>query len=455
MLLEHALRSVTKANIPTYVGGVTSGFLGLLTGNTNVSISGTLTGGAASSPAENDVIIVVYSTGSVGNRNIAVVSPGYLLVGEKDYSNDTYDNNLVIYAKVAGATAEGNVVVGPTLSTTDGGVVAVHVWRNIDTNIIVEKVEQVSIIDTALLNPPSITPITSGAVILAGGGSGHIAGSLVYSTTTSPALSNFVQANSGNDTYDSTVAIGNAVWTSGAFDVGAFTLTTGTNATTYSNNSFALALKPQSTEVNEYPDYIDSTDIGGVGTSATVTKPTNTTSGDLIVIFVVVEQNTPLTVTPPSGFTTSNTYDGTGQVIWTLTKTAGGSEPADYTVSWLKSGAAVSLKYAVACVTLRNATTTGAVYGTVSEVNATSTPTAPALTLSAKGILFSLYAAKSSIAQVYPPSLCTKIEEVPSSANISFFLFYRKHLNVNSTGLLFVPDTTGDFVSQQSFFPRA
>lgn len=453
MLLPHALRALQKtaAVAPVYVGGRTASFVGSSGTNTDISLSGTLSGGVATSPAQDDVIVLVYSTGSVSNRSIKVNTAGYLLVGEKDYSNDTYDNNLVIYVKVAGAS-ETTVQVGPTLNANDAGAVAIHVWRNIDLDILVEKVEHATITNTALINPPSITPVTSGAIVIAGGGSGHIT-SLVYNT---PALlSNFIQTN-GADAYDTTVAIGSGTWTSGAFDVAQFTLSSGTDSTSYSNNSFAIALKPGPTVSSDYPTIVDATNDSGNNTSSTVTTPTGTASGDLVVIIITVEQNTPLVVTGPSGFATANSYDtGGGDVVkYIFTKTAGGSEPASYTISWTKSGVPDALPYSTCCVTLRNATTTGAVYGSTTETTSTN-PSASGLTISAKGLLIAYYAAKATATEVYPPSLCSFTEGNPNSVDISSFLYTRKQLNISSTALLMVASSTFTFYTQQIFFPRS
>lgn len=453
MLLPHALRALQKtaAVAPVYVGGRTASFVGSTGTNTNISLSGTLSGGVATSPAQDDVIVLVYSTGSTANRSIKVNTAGYLLVGEKDYSNDTYDNNLVIYVKTAGSS-ETTVQVGPTLNANDAGAVAIHVWRNIDLNILVEKVEQTSIVDTALINPPSITPVTSGAVVIAGGGSGHNT-SLVYNT---PALlSNFIQTN-GSDTNDTTVALGSGTWTSGAFDVAQFTLSSGTNANTYSNNSFSLALKPGPTVPSDYPTIVDATNDSGSNTSSTVTTPTGTASGDLVVIIITVAQNSPLVVTGPSGFATANSYDtGAGEVVkYIFTKTAGGSEPASYTISWTKSGIPESLQYSTCCITIRDATTTGAVYGATTETGATS-PSAAGLTITSKGLLIAYYAAKATATEVYPPSLCSFTEGTPNSADVSSFLYTRKQLNISSTALVMVASGSFTFYTQQVFFPRS
>jgi hypothetical protein len=451
MLLPHALRAVNKVTPPVYVGGVTQGFLGstLLAGYT-VSLT-SLTGGIASQPAEGDVIVVVFSTGSINNRRIRMLTSGYLLVGTKSYVNDTYDNNLLVAVKVAGAS-ETSVNTTASGSGNDSAAIAVQVWRDVDKDIIVEELAQASGTDTALINPPSITPITQKAVVLAGGGSGHIT-SLTYNTPSE--LSNFIQTNGLDDTYDTTVAVGSVSWNSGAVDVGAFSLSSGTDSTSYSYNSFAFALKPGPTQSSNYPTIVDATSAAGTNSTATVTKPTGTASGDLIVIIVVVAQNSPLVFTGPSGFSTADTYDGTALVKYVYTKVAGGSEPADYSVSWTKSGSPVSQAFSIACITLRDATTTGAVYGTNTEAT-TADPSASGLTLSSRGVLMAVYAssaASTAIAQFYSPSMCTLTESIETPSAI--FLYTRKQMAVNTTALSLSTLTNTTYVSQQLFFPRS
>lgn len=77
------------------------------------------------------------------------------------------------------------------------------------------------------------------------------------------------------------------------------------------------------------------TATGVASTSVTVTKPSGTVSGDYLLAFIWVESSP--TVTPPSGWnlelSQNETTHGSG-TGYVYSKTAGGSEPADYTWSW-------------------------------------------------------------------------------------------------------------------------
>lgn len=87
-------------------------------------------------------------------------------------------------------------------------------------------------------------------------------------------------------------------------------------------------------------------------TSLTVTKPTSTADGDLLVASFWYK-DTGRTITPPSGWTLQES-GGTNQTGTVYTKVAGGSEPADYT--WSVSGAAVVLHGSITRVTGHSAT---------------------------------------------------------------------------------------------------
>lgn len=79
----------------------------------------------------------------------------------------------------------------------------------------------------------------------------------------------------------------------------------------------------------------------GAASSVTVTKPTGTASGELMV--AIVNWNTNGTITPPSGWTEKNTVTAfSGGTTGLYYKVAGGSEPADYTWSFSNGNQRVS-----------------------------------------------------------------------------------------------------------------
>jgi hypothetical protein len=72
---------------------------------------------------------------------------------------------------------------------------------------------------------------------------------------------------------------------------------------------------------------------GGLGSPASITKPTGTAEGDLLLLHVRTQSD--VTPTAPSGFTliTNGSISGTSG-IYVYSKVAGASEPANYTVTF-------------------------------------------------------------------------------------------------------------------------
>ena len=73
------------------------------------------------------------------------------------------------------------------------------------------------------------------------------------------------------------------------------------------------------------------------GTTITVTKPSGTVDGDVLVALIVAESSTPgVTITPPAGWTavgSGGVPSGTNRIGGCWSRVAGGSEPANYTFS--------------------------------------------------------------------------------------------------------------------------
>lgn len=227
--------SAAAANIE-YVGGYTQGFVG---GTTNRTITLTsLTGGLASAPAAGDLVIVYFGTGATVDRNLVV--SGYTEVVEL-YSNDNYDTNLVVAYKFMGGTPDTNfVLTGGTLSSNDAGAVAIQVWRGVNQTTPLDVTETTATgTNSVLCNPPAITPVTEGAVIVSGGAGRPEVESGTYSSSD---LTAFLTAF-GSDINDVVIGLGYYVWTSGSFDPAQFTYSISDST----NNSWAavtLALRP-------------------------------------------------------------------------------------------------------------------------------------------------------------------------------------------------------------------
>lgn len=341
MLSRFASLAASAAPIE-YVGGTTAAITGNASSTTNVSLT-SLTGGIATSPAANDVVVVYYGTGSTTDRSIGVTTTGYVEAQEL-YSNDTNDTNLSVSYKVMGASPDTQVTVSATGSTADAGAVVIQVWRNVD-QVIPFDVGSTTATGTnsVLCNPPSITPTTVGAVIISGGAGAHTAGVRTFSSSD---LSNFASVGSNSST-DVTVGVGSKNWTSGAFNPAAFTFSTA-DSVSYSWAAVTLALTPvQSSQ--EPPFAIAEENAQATASSSLViNKPTGTREGDLMIA-VMNTGSSGQNWTPASGWT-EIADQGSKPGLGISYKVAGPSEGTSYTFT---ASAAVDVSGSI--VTFRNA----------------------------------------------------------------------------------------------------
>lgn len=225
-----------------YVGGQVAAVDGSTATNTTVTIA--LTGGIASTPAEGDFVLISYgidSTGNIAMTSGKLITADYSLVAET-YVLDGQASNAAFWRKFMGAVPDTTLVVGPTGATTWAGAVSIQVFRGVDptTPLDVAAVTATAA-NTVIVDPPSITPETSGAVIVVIGHGAH--------ATTAPALftasylSNFKTVLSYVGSRNATVGAGWVSWTSGAYNPAAWTFTS-SNSSQYSNSSITMALRP-------------------------------------------------------------------------------------------------------------------------------------------------------------------------------------------------------------------
>ena len=227
-----------------FVGGAS--YLGSDTSGTNVNIplNSGLTGGIESSVRTGDMVIVVHSVSSTTNSTLTIRDPSsvaYTLIGSELYSDDTYDTNLRVAYKFMGATPDASVSFSDNLGGTNGRIATAYVLRGVDstTPLDVAAVTATNT-NTGAVDPPSITPVTSGAAIVAFGAAAHNLGGVFFSFP-SGSLYSWI-ANSNNTSNDSSHGIAQYAWTSGAFNPAAWTLA-GTT-TTDSWASITVALRP-------------------------------------------------------------------------------------------------------------------------------------------------------------------------------------------------------------------
>lgn len=240
-MLSQKLLGATAAPAPAgniqYVGGHVEGFAGT-TSNVTIFIDDLL-GGLASAPAAGDLVIVYFGTGSTVDRNLVV--SGYDEVVEL-YSNDSEDTNLVVAYKFMGGTPDVSfTLTGGTLSTADAGAVAVQVWRGV-SEFIPFDVNRTTWTGTngIFCDPPAITPVTPGSVIVAGGAGAHNDSTL--RTFSSSDLTGFISSGRGGSNAVA-IGLGYHVWTSGSFNPAQFTFS-GANSLAFSWAAVTLALRP-------------------------------------------------------------------------------------------------------------------------------------------------------------------------------------------------------------------
>jgi hypothetical protein len=208
----------------------------------DIALNSGLTGGIAAAVSNGDLVVAVYSTGSIADRTLSITdgSTPYTLIGSELYSNDAVDTNLrVAYKFVSGDTLTR---FGTQGDANDGGVTAVYVFRGVDQSSPLDVAAvTATAINSVLANPPAITPVTPGAWILAIGAGAFVG---FPNTFTSPDLSGFQSRHGPNTSYDSVLGIGyKNDWTSGAFNPAQFTFSDSDDG----DNSWAamtLALRP-------------------------------------------------------------------------------------------------------------------------------------------------------------------------------------------------------------------
>jgi hypothetical protein len=220
----------------SYVGGFTQGYVGT-TSNIVVPLT-TLTGGTDSAPSADDIVVVCFSVSST--VAVAIAIAGYTTIASGTVA-DTFDATLLAGYKLMGGTPDTSVTLtGGTTSTANAGVVEVHVWRGVD---LINPIDVTTVTTTgtnsAIPTPPPITPITPGAIILAGAGNAHSEGTETFGAS---YLSNFLTVGA-NDSNDATGGLGSVEWASGTYTPATWTWSA-TSTSSFSRVAFTTALRP-------------------------------------------------------------------------------------------------------------------------------------------------------------------------------------------------------------------
>lgn len=295
---------------------------------------------------QDDVVVVGFLLASNTDRSIGVNTAGYTEEAEL-FANDTYDANLSVSWKRMGSTPDSSVdVSGPGSSTHPARIIA-RGYRGVDTTTAMDVARTTATGTNGLLvDPPSITPTTSGALIVAWGCGAANAAAL----STAYSSSDLTDFTSGivSNVYDLAYGVGHKSWTSGAFDAAAWTGTE--TATTDSRASVVLALRP-------------ATASGVTGTASDTVSVTGSAAGTVLVVGAATDT---VAVTGAATGVIGSSITGTASDTVTVTGAAAGAVAvagaATDTVSVVGSSAGTVLVRGAAADTV---TVTGAASGLV------------------------------------------------------------------------------------------
>lgn len=255
-------------------------FVGSRTATASGSLSLTsLTGGIDTAPAENDIVFVAVSGSNSSDQNISI--SGYTEVADL-YANSTFDINFGLYYKVMGASPDTTVTI-PSLTSVQA---VVYVWRGQDVATPADATATTSTAtNTPQANPPAITTVTNGAVVIA-----FSAGAADGTWTAPSGYSNVVTRTSF---LNSVMVASKAVATAGSQDPGQWTTTADPEVFSLSSSaSVTFALRPAASGINgtatltQAGDTVSASGLVGVAAAASITQSDDTvsTSGSVGVV---------------------------------------------------------------------------------------------------------------------------------------------------------------------------
>lgn len=221
-VIAGGMRTAASASVLQYVGGMS----GLAGSNSpySISLNGTLTGGIASSPSAGDIIIVASAAID------AVEFPGMTCTGNNNgaydgvhaqlWAPDSNDINFRTFYKIQGSTPDTSLSLNRPASTFYGSGAAIHVWRGVDqVNPFDVTTTTAKSGNSHLPNPPAITPVTSGAVILACGGASQATTSESFDPLSFPGMENLISFRNDGTSADGAALIASVFWNGlGPFD---------------------------------------------------------------------------------------------------------------------------------------------------------------------------------------------------------------------------------------------
>ena len=342
---------------PVYVGGISG--VGTSTGYT-VSLSGTLTGGLASSPAAGDVVVVFSGFGNTASSAPAIsgnTSGAYLAATAAQHINDTWDSEFRSFYQKMGATPDTTLTVTRTTNAAYGGGTTVQVWRGVDpTSPFIGAATPTSGGNGAALNPPAYDPAVTDSIIIAGGmGTMPSAGTAGY--TSISGMSNAVVAYGNGSTADTSVIMASFEYAGASYDPA--TATGGTqNNTSSSWAGVTLALRPAPTPTVDLT--AGNVNQANTSTSGAITQTHALTAGNVNQATTNTSAAISQTHLLSAGNVnqTNTSTSGAAVEVVTITLTAGNVAQAN-----TSSSAAISQTHALSAgnAAQANTATTGAI----------------------------------------------------------------------------------------------
>lgn len=229
-----------KAGGIQYVGGVTQTYVD----TTKLAVDLTsLTGGVGTAPEEGDYVIVLFGACEEGTSPADIDISGYTTEFSQYNSTDSVikRRTKLLYKKM-GSTPDTEISTSAqsNSSVEDCRSLSVMVFRGVNpTTPFDVTAETYSEVDTLIPDPPSITPITSGAVILIGvcGVNRSSISTQYYSSTELEAVISRGSTRPSSGWGAVITALGYISHTSGAFDPNTLDY-----SGTYDSNSAIMSL---------------------------------------------------------------------------------------------------------------------------------------------------------------------------------------------------------------------
>jgi hypothetical protein len=259
-----------------FVGGkiVSGGSVGTGAANLTVSITD-LTGGIASAPTEDDIVVVGYARGSNGrtDQNLQVVGFNELV---DIFSDDTYETDLCIAWKRMGYTPDTTITI--TRPDTGNYAIIVKVFRNIDLDNTIDTTSVTATdINGGQPDPPEITTNNKCVIIAFGSTGATDSGTTQF---TSSDLDNFQRGILNGFTSSITLGGGAKYSDGGIFDPAQFG--GGTTSTDAAWAAATIALRAGFERKYKTIEQVGS--VTYAVDSSTITLPTGLQEGDLVII---------------------------------------------------------------------------------------------------------------------------------------------------------------------------